>query len=831
MSKLTNVGIQDFLASFEENAETTILEEGKEKDELNIISAAREYKIKGSLDLAMFKTVYAFTDIPNDNGAIIPKDELLRILPQIVGKPVNLNHNRRYVIGHYVDYRYVQREDKIIAYGVFYKSHFKREFKEAEKLFRKRKLSTSFEIWSPKEKREYISKDIFKMHQMEISGGALIFEDNENEPAFKNAKVLEFAKKSDQEPQELVYASKYKEAEMITSAKSIVKSEETVEESTPITRSLEQEIAPIQPTVIKTKCSNCSEEFEISGFDTNIKCPKCLAIVNQKGEMLYPPQIKDFRLLCPSCKVDNWLILSNKEDNSKIRCLNCAKEYAIDFKQDNAIEKQKAIAKLTFLYTGTAYCPQCGNGIVFEGSSKQKQRECKCPKCGLSFTHDITKTNQKRVIASIKEMEVKPTEELIKSKKEGGKTMEPEKKIVEEVKKEEVVVEPKEEVVKEEKVEITEETAKKPSQETAPKAEETVEVKPAKETPKAEVKPKTEDKVVVEEKKVVVEKPKVEVKKEEVKPEAKVEEVKKVETILADVEYEKTFDTTKEDVNELTISKVVEFAKLNDKFSDTDLEQSASYTCECLKCGKKTTTSEHCNTIKCSSCGGDMRRASRPGRGRSVSDKAKNLTYKERKVLTDNQFAVVVTIKNKKTGKVRKIRRYPINDKANIRHTLSQLSDKKTLATLEKLGADVKSIRRKITAQAKKIVKASIIQKRKEIAVNLEERTILYKDGINKLAKQLIESKKQVELYKTEAKKIISRQDELGEYANDITEEDILNDDKFELAKLEKEKSLQTAAEVKIDDIVGGAKKDDDYYAGVRKKVREAAFGKKNKKE
>ena len=51
------------------------------------------------------------------------------------------------------------------------------------------------------------------------------------------------------------------------------------------------------------------------------------------------------------------------------------------------------------------------------------------------------------------------------------------------------------------------------------------------------------------------------------------------------------------------------------------------------------------------------------------------------------------------------------------------------------------------------------------------------------------------------------------------------------MAKVEKTKSLQIASEDKIDDIVGGAKKDDDYYAGVRKKVREAAFGKKNKKE
>lgn len=39
------------------------------------------------------------------------------------------------------------------------------------------------------------------------------------------------------------------------------------------------------------------------------------------------------------------------------------------------------------------------------------------------------------------------------------------------------------------------------------------------------------------------------------------------------------------------------------------------YECECLKCGRKVTTNEHCRDKTCSVCGGEMRRIDRPGVG------------------------------------------------------------------------------------------------------------------------------------------------------------------------------------------------------------------------
>lgn len=38
--------------------------------------------------------------------------------------------------------------------------------------------------------------------------------------------------------------------------------------------------------------------------------------------------------------------------------------------------------------------------------------------------------------------------------------------------------------------------------------------------------------------------------------------------------------------------------------------------CECLDCGHRQTVDGHCTDVKCSECGGAMRRVDRPGVGR-----------------------------------------------------------------------------------------------------------------------------------------------------------------------------------------------------------------------
>lgn len=544
--KLTNLDVQEFLSDFEKNSETIILEEGsKERNELEKIAEARGIKIRGSRDLAVFKTIYAFTDRPNSNGAILPKKELLRVLPQIVGKPININHERRFVVGHYIDYRYKQKNGEINAYGIYYKTNFGKEFEEAKKLLKKKKLSSSFEIWSPKEHRKYQEDGSYEMYQMEIAGGALIYESKDIEPSFEDAKVLEFAKDNKESKLELIYASKYKEDEIITSAGETQKTE--VKERFIKKEELEETKTPI---VTKIKCSNCNEEFEYNGMDAKVKCQKCFAILGKDGTMIYPPQIKDFTMLCPSCRTGRWLILSRKEDSAKIQCSQCSKEYNVTFEKPKVNE---AINKIRFVYTSTVTCPQCSKTIYIAGVGLD-DRDIKCKKCGLEFSHSITNERYKR-ISKIEEVipNENKTDKTKESSEEGGKKMDKEEKKVEktsekkvEVKKE-VKIEPKKVETKKEEAKVEEKKVEKtePKKEVEAKKEKKTETKvekkeEAKETPKAEKTPKTAEKV---EEPKAKEKPEVkakEVKKEkaekkpevktEVKKAPKAEETKKVET-------------------------------------------------------------------------------------------------------------------------------------------------------------------------------------------------------------------------------------------------------------------------------------------------------------
>jgi len=49
-----------------------------------------------------------------------------------------------------------------------------------------------------------------------------------------------------------------------------------------------------------------------------------------------------------------------------------------------------------------------------------------------------------------------------------------------------------------------------------------------------------------------------------------------------------------------------------------DTETKETYRCECIKCGAKVTSEKHCKDLKCEKCGGQMRRADRPGPGQDA---------------------------------------------------------------------------------------------------------------------------------------------------------------------------------------------------------------------
>jgi len=803
MNSVLQKDIEYFIEDFEEKSQIELVE-GKEKSELEKISEARGMKIKGSRDLAMFKTIYAFTNRANKNGAILPQKELLKVLPQIIGKPISVNHNRRFVVGHYVDYKYIQKENKIIAYGVFYKSNFGEEWEQAKKLFKKKKLSSSFEIWSPGKARKILEDGTYELRQMEIAGGALVFQDEDNEPAFEGADVLAIGKTMKQSEPDLVYASRHKEEEIIRSnqwqdsiKEQILKREEE--------KKLEEEQNKV-PEVPKVTCSHCQEEFETTEV-TNIKCPKCFSIVNNQGEILYPPQIKDFRLLCPACKANDWLILQSTEEGNELRCKACAKEYAVKFKQEKLDD---TISKIKFLYEGYVSCVQCGNRIMISGVSDVKEHEVNCKKCGLNFKVNTDKLDKTRTIESIVE---KTSEER---RKEEEMKKEDEKKEVE-VKEEQKEVK---EEVKDTETPKAEEKVEDKAEE--PKAEEKKEEAPKAEEKKEEItkssEDKTEDKVeTTEEKNVVI----------DVDKEAPIVVNEKGEPELKQPAEEKTPEATSEETAQ---------PSKEEESQDSSSEESKEETQ-----GEAPETKDE--EIEVIDVDDDFFES-------FTSDKEINEASKS---LSDDKFAVVTVVKSKKTSKKRKLRMLPINDRANVKVALSTLPS--ATKTLNKLGISTRIIKARILKQAKKLGMKDILKQHKanvnkikkyeraisrlvskvselKTAKKLEISSITAeadKSKQDEIAKINKEANEKIEFYQANAQIIVSRRLELGEeYSQSLSDKDIVNDDKFAKAKLEKENaSYRAQAESTSDDV--GVKsaldRDDSFYATKRAEIDKKAFG------
>ena len=125
------------------------------------------------------------------------------------------------------------------------------------------------------------------------------------------------------------------------------------------------------------------------------------------------------------------------------------------------------------------------------------------------------------------------------------------------------------------------------------------------------------------------------------------------------------------------------------------------------------------------------------------------------------------------------------------------------------VAKSTKVLRRAVTKinELKIAVKESKVNK--EALVTAVKKTVSQVISLKEeVAKIKIESEAKINLYKENAQLIISRQSELGEeYSSELSDSDLLNDDKFERAKLLKENDLiKSSKDNKEDDMIIGEK-------------------------
>lgn len=115
-------------------------------------------------------------------------------------------------------------------------------------------------------------------------------------------------------------------------------------------------------------------------------------------------------------------------------------------------------------------------------------------------------------------------------------------------------------------------------------------------------------------------------------------------------------------------------------------------------------------------------------------EKGKVLKSKDRKELSDADYAVVITVKNKKTGKTRKIRKYPINDEGHVKSALGRIADEENRKALKKLGVSPVSVERKIKKRARRFgmkIKQKSVVLLKEKSLMADEIEEMLRKAIN----------------------------------------------------------------------------------------------------
>jgi len=722
MSKLNKKNVSDYLTEIKSTSTVELLE-GASKEVNDLIASAKKRGIlaSGSRDLGLIKTIYAYTNRANSNKDMVLSGEFQKKFPQIVGKPMNINHERQMIVGVYIDYKYILKENKARAYATFFKSVYPELWDKVKSLKKKNKLSSSFEIWSPADKRK-TSNGVQILKQIEIAGGALVFEENGIEPAFKDAKVLTVAKKTELDEATkscMVYASKYKDKEIIVADDYF---KQNVEENL---RKFNEEAAKRlqQQAASSVICVNCTKEFQ-TAEQANIKCPGCFAILDIAGTVIYPPQIFNYSIQCP-CGVNNWLKLAENDESADLKCQTCSKEYRVTFAKEI---KNELLDKTKFLYTGEAICPQCNRTTSVSGDSKMGTIDVKCKHCPLTFKYNRAEINAKKQISQIAEILPEPIEKP-KEEEKVEIPKEIEEKVKEEVKKEEIKKAP-------------------------PVEEKPVEVK---EEPKVEVK----------------EEPKVEPKAEEVAKSTKEdisEEMLKtasqqVETEIKDYDPSGVIPT--KEVTDYDLMKETENAMAQWKY------------CTCTKCGysiaKK--AGSPCRIKNCPKCKTAL-----------IGSNKKGKAAKSTKTL------------RKAVGKI--------------------IKEKKVNLELTKTYAAALAISK--MREQKNIALVSAVKKTASQVISLREE-------VKKIEK---EAEDKVTLYLNNAKTILSRRAELGsEYSESLSDSEILIEDKFERAKLEKENDLLKASKDKESEIIVGTKEALTLSAldKAAKEITEKACGRKKR--
>jgi hypothetical protein len=305
--------LNDFLKQMTLSSTVKLVEDEELDDDLK--EALDEYGIKmPNKDLAPFKCFFAPTDEHNLNGMMMEdKDVDEKTLKTLRGKPVNIDHSQRNVVGFYMKAKRNKDKPKNIdACGIIFKNSFREEYEQFKEKAKNGDLAFSMEAWGNREYKD-LKSNKYVLRNIELAGGAILMK---TKPAFPNAKVTEMASvleiASVEDVKSFVIEKPVKESKDVRIIARVLNVSKEVFKMNELIASLKEGASEAQVKVL--------EQIEIKYNEAGVELAKKVEELTQKAQ-----EIENFSALVEQLKQESEVAKANIEALEKSTAEKIAK--------------------------------------------------------------------------------------------------------------------------------------------------------------------------------------------------------------------------------------------------------------------------------------------------------------------------------------------------------------------------------------------------------------------------------------------------------------------------------------------------------------------------
>lgn len=225
--------------------------------------------VEGHPAVSLYESILCEAELPNHNKIRLDKDALYENIDTAKFMQVNINHVGKGAIVGFIFDAFMNKKDQAVISCIFFKKIYSSEYEHSKKLFAKGELTMSYELTHDVDTTEKLKDGTRRIHDFYFTGAGLLLGE---QPACDNAIVYEFAKKMENQRQELIFASK-RNLKNITQPKQ--------KEITSILASLIHQLNQNEENKMdlvakyNCECLKCGKIISSDQHCKDIKCPEC----------------------------------------------------------------------------------------------------------------------------------------------------------------------------------------------------------------------------------------------------------------------------------------------------------------------------------------------------------------------------------------------------------------------------------------------------------------------------------------------------------------------------------------------------------------------------